>query len=421
METDLTELMTCKNCKYLVNDRACSLNNYQVKPEDTCATWTENPEKKEELKDIYLAIVEVLKEFIDTKEENYKLVALWIIGTWLHENFPTYPYLFINAMKGSGKTRLMKLIKELSWQGDMLASLSEAVLFRSIGTLCIDEFEGINNKDKNALRELLNTAYKKGGKVKRIKKIKSFAGEKMVVEEFSTFRPITMANISGMEEVLGDRCISIILEKSDNYTITRMIEDYENHPKIKIIKEKLAKNQSWCSKCSVVLSRNIYMDWNEYVKRTTLNYTTTLTTPNNTQQHLFSKIFETGINGRNLELTLPILLIANDLGIFDEIVEVVKNIVNEKKEDDILEGRDIMLIDLITKQTAATWYKIKELVTMFRQQIDFDTNEEHWLNDRWMGKALKRLSLIVTKRRLGEGIEVMLNVEKAKQKMLIFK
>jgi len=43
---------------------------------------------------------EVLKEFIDTKEENYDIIALWIIGTWLHEYFETYPYLYINAMKG---------------------------------------------------------------------------------------------------------------------------------------------------------------------------------------------------------------------------------------------------------------------------------------------------------------------------------
>jgi len=36
----------------------------------------------------------------------------------------------------------------------------------------------------------------------------------MVIEEFAVYCPIAMANIRGMENVLGDRCISLILEKS---------------------------------------------------------------------------------------------------------------------------------------------------------------------------------------------------------------
>ena len=58
---------------------------------------------------------------------------------------------------------------------------------------------------------------------------------------------------------------------------------------------------------------------------------------------------------------------------------------------------------------------------MFRQEVDYDAEQERWLNYYWFGKALKRLNLIANKRRVGSGREVILNIEKAKEKMIIFK
>jgi hypothetical protein len=163
-------------------------------------------EKNEDLiLSAYRNLVDILKEWVDLKEEYYDIIALWIIGTYSHSTFPSYPYLFLNAMRGSGKTRIMKLITFLSKDGEILNSLTEAVLFRTSGTLGVDEFENIERKGKEALRELLNSAYKKGTKVKRLRKISQKGMEKQVVEEFDVYRPIVMANISGMEDVLNDR------------------------------------------------------------------------------------------------------------------------------------------------------------------------------------------------------------------------
>lgn len=426
--TDLIETMRCKNCcNYLHDSLKCKIKEDKkdpTNPDDTCASF-EGVDTQSKLKEIYETTKEVLKSFIDTKEENYEILTLWIIGTWLHEFFPTYPYLFLNAMKGSGKTRLMKLIKELSFEGDMLASLSEAVLFRTTGTLCIDEFEGISGKDKNALRELLNTAYKQGGKVKRMRKKKTIDGEQQIVEEFSTFRPIVMANISGMEEVLQDRCITIILEKSNNSKITRKIENFSNNPVIKQLKKLLTEKGIWCRIVSVCRYPEMYIEWNDYVDNYiyTHTYTTTLTTQNNTNQHFFKQIYDTGIDGRNLELTFPLLLIAQEIGVLDLTIKILKEMVESKKEDDIIEGKDVMLLDFISKQSQNEYYKINELVNSFKTFINYEPEDErrHWLTNAWLGKALKRLNLIAKKRRLGIGVEVILNVNKASEKLFIFK
>ena len=264
---ELTDLMTCKNCKYF-KDNTCSIKNdpfghefFKVTPDNTCVDW----EKTEVLNECYNIIMQVLEKYMDMKHEDMVIVAVWIIGALMHNNFESYPYLFLNAMRGSGKTRLLKIIRSFT-NGDILASLTEAVLFRTTGALCIDEFEGLQRKGNENLRELLNSAYKKGTKVKRMTKRKVLGQEQQVVEEFEPYRPICMANIYGMEDVLGDRCIQIILEKSNNAQKTRLVEIWEKEQEFKKF-QILAKKLIQCSLCSVVTVENIYTEWNNYIQK----------------------------------------------------------------------------------------------------------------------------------------------------------
>jgi len=431
------DLMICKYCKNLEKREDgkywCKLGkknkedvfsgSFIQKPidlNDTCADF-DLRDYANELKEYFEDIKSILKEYIEMNEDYYDIIALWILGTYLHKEFETFPYLFINAMRGSGKTRILKLIKELSYDGLMLLSPTEAVLFRTTGTLCIDEFEGIGRRDRNALRELLNAGYKKGLQVLRMKKKKTKDGEEQVVDSFEPYRPIVMANIWGMEEVLADRCITLVLEKSDNKNITRLIENFSTHPIIKKIKGLCELR---CSLCSVVMHKNIYREWNEYVKETTsYTYNTYNTyTTQTTLQHLFDKINNTNIDGRNLELYFPLFLIAwfIDEKVLDNILRISKKIISEKKIDDITESKDVLLFSFSSKQNG-DWFKVKELTNMFRNFIgDDEPDDERWLNTKWMGRALKRLNLVKEKRRVSEGIEVILNTEKAKEKMRMF-
>lgn len=378
------------------------------------------------IREAYDLLIEILQKYLDLREEYYPIIALWIIGTYIHKEFQSFPYLFFNAMRGSGKSRALRLICALSKDGMVMASPTEATLFRTNGTLGIDEFEGVANKDKSAIRELLNGAYKKGIKIVRMKKKKVLGQEEQVPEEFEPYRPVVMANINGMDEVLGDRCLTLILEKSNNPLKTRLVEDFETNENIKKIHFIL--NQ--CSLCDVVMQKNIYTDWNNYISdryNTTLHtyntYTTitTQTTQNIKLDEIFNQIHDTGIIGRNLELFLPIFFIANLISkeVSEQVLIISKNITTEKKQEEELESMDVMVIDFISRQeTGLLWASIKDLVTNFR---NFSNEDYEWLNAKWFGKALKRLNLIISKRRLSFGIEVILNVPKAKEKLKIFK
>jgi hypothetical protein len=386
-----------------------------------------------ELREIYENIVSVLKEFCDLKEEQYSLIAIWIIGTYIHDEFETYPYLFFNAMRGSGKTRILKLIAACSHKGELIGSLSEAVLFRTAKgrTMCLDEFERVGSKEKQSLRELLNAAYKKGQIIKRMKK----KGDEFVVDEFEVFSPIAMANIWGMEEVLEDRCISLTLEKSDTPAIVKLIENFSKNPVVQDIRTKLSKIQ--CSLCSVVSKKEWDIGWNNYIlskyrplsdlHKTTLYTLTTLNTYNTlttqfTDDEFYNNIDKTGIYGRHLELSFPLLIISRLLNNFEETLKFLEEIMKEKKLEDMAESKDVQVYDFVSQLNESHGHSLVSNLTIeFRHFLNLSEKDDVWVNSKWLGRALKRLVLIKEKRRRSKGVEMILDVSKAKEKIKIFK
>ena len=420
----------------LPGKRRCELIEYQEKGE------LEARQTEKALYDAYFRIYGLLQKYCDMKKEYYNIVALWILGTWIHKDFQTYPYLFFNAMKGSGKTRTLNLIAHLSKNGEKVVSMSEAVLFRSAkeSTFCIDELEGIGRKDKSALRELLNAAYKKGTNVKRARKVKEKNQERYEIETFEVFCPIAMANIWGMEDVLSDRCITLILEKSKNPRITRLMEDFAENEEIKGIIASL----------SVVMScrcqKKVYTCiWNkkilEYYNIMTLNThihslppltsleTTTLTNDTNSQKTdidndtLFDKVMKTKIDSRHLELFFPLFVIASsiDEAVVDETINSAETIIKTKQEEDAAENKDVALLDFIAGQeSTADFLSLSDLAAQFRGWLKED-EESTWINNKWLGRALKRLALVIEKKRTNEGRKVILDFGKARQQITLFK
>lgn len=415
------------------HDTADAIVRSQFKPKDT--ELLNDDQIVEIMKDSYSKIISILKIYCDLDERYYPIIALWILGTYTHEEFNAFPFLFINAMRGSGKTRLLKLISALSKNGDIQASISEAVLFRTAkgSTVLLDEMESIGNKEKGLLRELLNGAYKKGLKVKRMKKGKDEEGNSiMEVEEFDLFTPIAIANINGLDDVLSDRCIPIILEKSTNKKISKMIEDFESYTPILELKRTLLSNQ--CRLCSVCRSKNIISKWNTYHTLHTHHTHTTQHTQPTFIQHseeltkedmeTFMKIDATDIDGRNLELFFPLFMLSRilDNGIMDGILLIAKQMVEDKKQEETTNSPDVMLYTYLATQSPIDWngnyVSIAELLSGFKSYIN---EESEMITAEWLGRALRRLKLVTDKKRKSRGVEVMLDIDKARTKVMIFR
>jgi len=369
-------------------------------------------EKKDEnnndLKKLFEDLIDIFEYYLDDIPENYVIYSLWTIGVQFHEQFITYPYLFINAIKGSGKSRLLRLISEIS-DGKFTTAITEAGLYRTKGLLCIDETESLHSKEKQALREILNSSYKKGQKIIRMKKTKSKSEEKFEAEELETYRPIALANIYGMDDILGDRCITRILEKSDDGKKTKIIEDYTNDKNIIEIKKLISNIKE---KNNFKFDGNIFQEWNDFIKNNhkTKNF------------ELFSKLKDTEINGRNLELFFPLLVIALNINekIFDFVLEICNKISIEKKDKDFYESTDVKVYEFISelKENENKLFSIKKLLSEFKNKYEI---YEDWTNPKWFSRELHKLNLVLEQKRSSEGYLMKLNIKKAKEKLGMFK
>lgn len=449
---DPTNYMLCKNCKYFGGISNClAKEGIKVKPDDMCSIGFfdkgDNPYEElkisKELTDAYNIIKHVLNYYLDTSKENIEIITFWIIGTYFHDSFQTFPYLFLNAMRGSGKSRTLKLITALSKGGEIMLSPTEATLFRTKGTLGIDEAERIASKEFQAVRELLNAAYKRGNKIFRMRKKRTAEGEEQVVDSFEIYRPIVLANISGMDEVLGDRCISLIFEKSNKGSFTKLIENFEQDTFISTAKNTL--NSKKCCLCSDVMKKKLHK-WNFFVKNrafshettlytlTTLLTITTQTTPqiiqdlelerdveiDKDEEKLFNEIYESEIDGRNLELFFPLFMIAEQMGKekLSEIIDIAKQSIKSKREDDFAESRDVLVYRLISGLDSDKFMKLNEMVSTLRMMMG--EHDSDWINAKWLGRAIKRLNLAIESKRMNDGKYVRFNVEKAKEKLGMF-
>ena len=385
----------------------------------SCDLTEEDEQLKKDLYEAYMNVNDLLRKYCDLKEEDYPIITSWIVGTYFHEKFESYPYLFLNAMKGSGKTRTLKLITDLSHEGEILIQPTEAVLFRTNSTLGIDEAEGIARKGMENLRELINGCYKKGSKVKRMKQKKTETGTEQVVEEFNIYRPLALANINGMENVLGDRCINIILERSDNKRIVKLAENWKEEEIFKKTKELLEK----CRVCSVDVAAELYTEWNNYVTHTYTLYTIYNNYTNYTNYtKLFKDLNLMDLTGREVELCLPLLFITWIISekVYKPLHSALNGYMGERKKEQFDESMDIMLIDMVSQELENIWLTSKDILNKYLEftQLDDKDNE---LNSLWMGIALKRLNLIKEKKRGSGGMRYILNLKKAQEKIKMFK
>jgi hypothetical protein len=388
----------------------------------------------------YELVKDIFKKYVDMREYYYPIVSAWIIGTYFHKMFVTYPYLFWNAMRGSGKSRVQNLISHLANGGEQMVSISESVLFRTAKsgrTICIDEMETINTKEKQALRELLQAAYKKGIKVKRLSKAKTtkksekkdIEKESYEIEEFEVFCPISMANIKGMNDVLSDRCLTLLLEKSNKTKIINLMEIFKSEEKIATFCSILKEISVGCVENAVCVEKGVYTYrlWNAYIRNISYTYThTTISTylTQTTLIHLerltkcFDEITSKRISGRNLELSFPLLIISFLCGdnAFNEVISGLELIIKEKIKDDVTDSWDIGLYEFIAKkQPDQDFIGVNDLTQQFGEYIG---NE---MKSQWVGRALKRLGLVLDKRRVGRGVEVRLNYQKAIDNIQKFK
>lgn len=89
-------------------------------------------------------LVETVKKYVITDNEIIVVVVLWCILTWCMDMVYYAPILHITSCeKQSGKTKLLNILKRLSFSPEIVSSITDAALFRKISehqnTLLFDQ------------------------------------------------------------------------------------------------------------------------------------------------------------------------------------------------------------------------------------------------------------------------------------------
>ncbi|MFI5342137.1 MAG: hypothetical protein ACHQ7N_20155, partial [Candidatus Methylomirabilales bacterium] len=179
----------------------------------------------------------LFRDYVEFDEDPpYAVCALWTLGTYVFPILPSYPRLNLHGEKGSGKSKTLKLIAALAHNGLWRTAPRAAPLFRLIEalrpTLCLDELEHLDREDRGDIEAILNAGYQAGGAVDRCDSVT------FNVRPFAVYSPIALAGIKGLNAVLADRCITLIMQPGqDRRRINRDVDLSNPDPRLENVRD----------------------------------------------------------------------------------------------------------------------------------------------------------------------------------------
>jgi hypothetical protein len=376
--------------------------------------------------ELFQKIVEVLKQNIEFHDERYyPLITYWIIGTYFHKQFSAYPYLFLNAVKNSGKTKLMMLLSLLCYNGKLSTNMSNASLFRHTqnngATILLDEADQITKERLQDLENLLNAGYKRGAAT--VDRTEPRADGTYRPIEYDVYSPKAVANIRGLNNsVLESRTIGIIMKRGLNKQITDKDISSED-PIWQQLRDDLTlfyfQN---CTDIAVTYKQlenidnviSVVSDVNAVTLRVSDKKSLYSNRVLECWKPLFAiakYILEASKDSANLSSTLLGNSINNTNSInyiteaYEQLLSVSVDLIAEQKVDDNDgPGEATLLMGMLEIVTEDKRYTVQELIDAASKYMD---SIPEWFNEKWTGKALKRLGF-TDKRRGSKGMKYRL-------------
>jgi hypothetical protein len=157
------------------------------------------------------ALAAALKIYIVLPDAAVDAIALWVLHTWLVNEFMMSPRLAVTSpTKGCGKTTVLRFLNKVARRAKPVGSITEAALFRGVEqfqpTMLLDENEKYMEHG-SPLHALLNEGHLKGATTWRV------LGENMELREFAIFGAVAFARNGKVPDDLEQRSIIIEIQR----------------------------------------------------------------------------------------------------------------------------------------------------------------------------------------------------------------
>jgi hypothetical protein len=348
--------------------------------------------------DLFKGVLEAWRTYIWFEDDReYAYEALWDIGTYFHHLFNAYPYPYFGGVKRSAKTKALTVHSCLAFNAIFSMNVSTACLFRMIQnarcSFMIDESERLNNPERaQEFRSLLLGGYKRGECAYRNVETRE---KQWTPTAFEVYSPKALANISGLEGVLEDRCKTTIMRRTlDRAIVDREID--EEDPCWAALRASLYRFYlgHWRG------VKGLYNDLGALSGLSELAGFLKTRAPKVSDEDLGL------LTSRELELWRPILALAlyideayqaGPTSLTTQIIGLAIDTARSRGTEDATESADMILVGVlaeIVKEDA--YYMTGPILDAMRAKWD---KEETWLNSKWLGKALRRLGFRDKKRK----------------------
>jgi hypothetical protein len=157
----------------------------------------------------------VLNDYYYFKDLNYAdLLTAFVMMTYVYMLVDSVPYLHIKGSAGSGKSQLVDLLQQMTFNSEKLVNANSTHIYRIVHskrcTLFMNEEEHLNNsqnlRNTDILPILKDSYSKTGGEVPRFDDIK---GSNYKVTRFNAYCPKVFSGTKPVEKILATRAIVI--------------------------------------------------------------------------------------------------------------------------------------------------------------------------------------------------------------------
>jgi hypothetical protein len=175
-----------------------------------------------EPKEVFGRLVTINDHFLDfdrslaEQRTMCEMLACQELATWFLDAFNVIGYLWPNGEKGSGKTKLLHVVAETAYLGDVILASSTMAVLRDLAdygaTLCFDEAERLDSKNADPEKLSLLLSGNRRGSTMAVKELN---GEKhWVTRHVSTYCPRLFSAIRLPGDTLESRSVIVPLVKS---------------------------------------------------------------------------------------------------------------------------------------------------------------------------------------------------------------